>query len=142
RIAAPLREVAGIPPPATPAPAAAATSTVETPAVKTAAVKISAMETAAVKPAAAVRTTAAAARFRNQGLHDDESRCQSRHGDAYPGCRADALHVLYSLLSLEGCRRASWQGIGCGLKSGLTRPPDEDQLDRGPARGSRAGDRG
>jgi len=72
--------------------------------VKTAAVKASAMETAAVKTtatAAAVKPTAAAARFRNQGLHDDESRCQSGHGDAYPGCRADALHVLYSLLSLE-----------------------------------------
>jgi len=55
--------------------------------VKTAAVKASAMETAAVKTtatAAAVKTTAAAAaaRFRNQGLHDDESRCQSGHGDA------------------------------------------------------------
>jgi hypothetical protein len=53
--------------------------------VKTAAVKASAMETATVKTtatAAAVKTTAAAARFRNQGLHDDESRCQSGYGDA------------------------------------------------------------
>jgi hypothetical protein len=54
--------------------------------VKTAAVKASAMETAAVKTtatAAAVKTTtAAAARFRDHGLHDDESRCQSGHGDA------------------------------------------------------------
>ena len=65
--------------------AAAAKSAVETPAVKTAAVKASSMETAAVKTtatAAAVKPTAAAARFRNQGLHDDESRCQSGHGDA------------------------------------------------------------
>jgi len=47
-------------------------------------VKASAMETAAVKTAtaAAVKTTAAAARFRDKRLHDDESRCQSGHGDA------------------------------------------------------------
>src|SRR5207248_11329220 len=83
-IGRPVPAIAGIPAAVIAAPAAAAKSTVETAAVKTAAVKASAMETAAVKnaTAAVVRTPASAARFRSQGLHDDESRCQGGHGDA------------------------------------------------------------